>query len=654
MTFAPLWTKSAFSFLEAASDPAELVFEARRLGLASLALTDRDGVPGIVQAHVAAKEAGLRLIVGSEVTVAGGATIVLLARRREGYANLCRLVTKGRLRSEKGRSEVAWDEVCAHADGLVALWHGADEDALPRLKDAFGDALFAMAARHRRAEEIRKEARLRAAAKRFELPVVAANETLYHAPSRRDLLDVLACIRHGATLETAGRRLKSNDLHALHAPSAFARLFEDDPAAVRRTVEIAESCKFSMSDLSYRYPSEPRPDGTTSSQWLRRLVADGAVLRHPLGVPENVRAQALRELDVIDALGYPGYFLTMHEIVRFCRERNILCQGRGSAANSVVCWCLGITAVDPTKIDLLFERFLSMERAEPPDIDLDIEHARREEVIQHVYAKYGRDRAAMVANVVRYRPRSAMRDVGRALGLQETTLDRVANLVSHHDRVDAAGVRALRQAGFDPEAPIHRVLLRLVEEIQGLPRHLSIHPGGFLLGEGPVHDLVPVENATMEGRTVIQWDKDDVEALGLFKVDLLGLGALTHLHKCFDLVKRTRGVDLSLATIPPDDAPTYEMIRRADTIGVFQIESRAQMAMLPRLKPETFYDLVVEVAIVRPGPISGGMVHPYLRRRAKEEKDSPPFGKQFSEVSEAARRVRSRVDVRGLRLSAPA
>ncbi len=622
MSYAPLWCKSAYSFLEGASDPAELVEEARRLGLAALALTDRDGVPGIVQAHVAAKETGLRLVVGSEVTVADGATIVLLAADRAGYANLCRLVTTGRLRSEKGRSEVAWDEICAHAPGLVALWRGPGEEALPRLKDAFGAALFALAARHCRAEEVRGEARLRAAAARFALPVVAANEVLYHARERRDLQDVMTCIRHGTTLATAGRRLKPNDGHALHAPDAFARLFADDTDAVRRTLEIAERCVFSMSDLRYRYPSEDLPDGTTSSQRLRRLALDPDGIRGE--VPATQRAQIEKELAVIDQLDYPGYFLTMHDLVRFCRSRDILCQGRGSAANSVVCWRLGITAVDPAKIDLLFERFLSLERAEPPDIDLDIEHARREEVIQHVYAKYGRDRAAMVANVVRYRPRSALRDVGRALGIPETDLDRVVKLVSRRDCDEELGRRAFAEAGISRPAPAHRHLLRLAGGLLGKPRHLSIHPGGFLLGRDPVHDLVPVENATMEGRTVIQWDKDDVEALGLFKVDLLGLGALTHVHKCFDLLRETRGVDLSLATIPPDDPATYAMIQKADTLGVFQIESRAQMAMLPRLKPENYYDLVVEVAIVRPGPISGGMVHPYLRRRAGEEKVEYP------------------------------
>ncbi len=619
-TYLPLWTKSTYAFLEGASSPAEYVDEARRLGLPAIALTDRDGVHGAPSFHLAAREAGVTAIHGSEVTVTGGATIVLLAETREGWANLCRLVTKGRLRCEKGRSEVTWDEVCAHAKHVVTLWHGPGEEALPSLKDAFGGALFALAARHRRADEVRAEEKLRTAAARFAIPVVAANEVLYHSPARRDLQDVLTCIRHGVTLATAGRRLRPNDGHALLPPFAFAELFADDPAAIRRTLEIAERCTFSMSDLRYRYPSERLPDGTTSSQWLRTLAFQGAARIYG-AVPDDVRDQLEKELDVIDRLDYPGYFLTMHEIVRFCRERGILCQGRGSAANSAVCWTLGITAVDPVRMGLLFERFLSMERAEPPDIDLDIEHARREEVIQHVYAKYGRDRAAMVANVIRYRPKSAVRDVGKALGLTETSLDRLARTMSHYE---APSAESLAQAGLDPAAPAHRHLLRLAGEILDVPRHLSIHPGGFLLGHEPVHDLVPVENATMEDRTVIQWDKDDVEALGLFKVDLLGLGALTHIHKCLDLVRSARGVDLTLATIPSEDPETYALIQRADTVGVFQIESRAQMAMLPRLRPATFYDLVIEVAIVRPGPISGGMVHPYLRRRTGEERVEYP------------------------------
>ena len=401
----------------------------------------------------------------------------------------------------------------------------------------------------------------------------------------------------------------------------MAQLFADEPALLERTREVASRCTFALSEIRYRYPAEKLPDGKTSSAWLRELTLRGARERFggAGGVPPALREQIDRELALIDELDYGGYFLTMWEIVRYCRQEGILCQGRGSAANSVVCYCLGITAVDPTRVELLFERFLSRERHEPPDIDLDIMHERREEVIQHVYAKYGRDRAAMVANVVRYRARSAVREVGKALGLSETAVDRLARMLSHHGPLDAAG---FAHAGLDPASPVHGHLVRLCDEIQDFPRHLSIHPGGFLLGHEPVHDLVPIENATMPGRTVIQWDKHDLEDLGLFKVDLLGLGALTQLDLGFDLIERHYDRRLSLARIPPDDPDTYDMICRSDTVGVFQIESRAQMAMLPRLRPRHYYDLVIEVSIVRPGPITGGMVHPTCEGAAARSRSS--------------------------------
>jgi error-prone DNA polymerase len=603
-----LWVKSNFSFLEGASHPDELVEEAHRLGIRALALTDRDGVYGIVRAHEKAKELGVHLVIGAQVTVGAG-ILVLLAVDRAGYANLCRLLTAGRRRSPKGESSVTLEEVCAHAPGLVALWR---DDLDPgALKEAFGDRLYALVARHRRAEEGEAEARLRERAARFGLPAVAANEVLYHTPARRPLQDVLTCIRHGVTLHEAGRRLRPNAEHALLTPHAFGGLFHDDPGAVARAAEVAARCTFSLGELRYRYPLEKLPDGTSASAWLRHLTLEGARGRYGR-VPDDVAAQLDKELVLIDELDYGGYFLTMWEIVQFCRRSGILCQGRGSAANSAVCYCLGITAIDPVRMGLLFERFLSRERAEPPDIDLDIEHERREEVIQHVYAKYGREHAAMVANVISYRARSAVREVGKALGVSETELDRLAKLMLHYDGLDEAGVALV---GIS-DAGGH--LLRLANEIIGFPRHLSIHPGGFLLGHEPVSTLVPIENATMPERTVIQWDKNDVEALGLFKVDLLGLGALTHLHRCFDLLAR-RGVELSMERIPADDPATFAAIQRADTVGVFQIESRAQMSMLPRLKPRTYYDLVIEVSIVRPGPITGGMVHPYLRRRNGEE-----------------------------------
>ena len=649
--YVPLWCKSNFSFLEGASHPDELVETAHAMGLPALAVTDRDGVYGLVRAHLEARRWGTKLILGSELTVADGTRLVLLAQSRRGYANLSRLISAGRLRSPKGQCAVEWNEICAFGgtDGdLIALW-GGDRSALVttplpgeggmsadelhfgigpgtggidrlvgNLKEAFGDRLYAMLTRHRRTGETRQEVRLRARATHFGLPLVAAVEVLYHTPARRPLQDVLTCIREGVMLRTAGRRIKPNAEHGLKSTHAFAALFADDPGAVVRTLEIADRCDFGLDGLRYRYPSERLPDGTTSAEWLRQITYEGARNRYrdERGVPDDARAQIELELELITRLDYCGYFLTMWEIVQFCRKNGILCQGRGSAANSTVCYCLGVTAIDPVRLGLLFERFLSEERAEPPDIDLDIEHNRREEVIQHVYAKYGRTHAAMVANVIRYRTRSAIRDVGKALGMPETSLDRLAKTLSHYDELDAA---QFDQAGFSLDVETHGQLLALANEVQSFPRHLSIHPGGFLLGHEPVHDIVPVENATMENRTVIQWDKDDIEALGLFKVDLLGLGALHHLELTFELLRRHRGVDLSMATISPADEKTFDMICVGDTVGVFQIESRAQMAMLPRLRPRTFYDLVIEVSIVRPGPITGGMVHPYLRRRNGEE-----------------------------------
>ncbi|MCW5808684.1 MAG: error-prone DNA polymerase [Deltaproteobacteria bacterium] len=708
MSYAPLWCKSSFSFLEGASHPEELVEEAHRMGIGTVALTDRDGVYGMVRGFVKARELGVKLVAGVQVTVAapgsalvsspvtvarglhhdddhepagrgpgwgadtddlppsvpvtgrrgrtkravprqvaldlagggddaqiaqrGSSTVVLLAMDRGGWANLTRLVTAGRRRCDKGESLVTWPEVCARAGGLVALWGGDGsllagvDDAPPQLvgdlRDAFGDRLYALVARHRRADDVAREARVRARAKAADLATVAGTEVLYHTRARRPLQDVLTCIRHGVTLATAGTRIRGNDEHDLRAPRAFTRLFSDDAGSVARTLDVAARCTFTLGELRYRYPSERLPDGTTSAAYLRRLTYEGAAWRYGGEIPDDVRRQLDAELALITELDYPGYFLTMHELVSYCRRRDILCQGRGSAANSAVCYCLGVTAVDPVRMGLLFERFLSRERAEPPDIDLDIEHERREEVIQHVYGVYGRDHAAMVCNIVRYRPRSAVRDVGKALGIPETALDRAAKHLSMYGLVEE---EALARAGLrEHGATAFNHLAHLADEILEFPRHISIHPGGFLLGHEPVHDIVPIENASMPGRTVIQWDKDDLEDLALFKVDLLALGALHQLHLAFDLLRAHRGIELSMATIPADDGATYDMICTADTVGTFQIESRAQMSMLPRLRPRDFYDLVVEVSLVRPGPISGGMVHPYLRRRRNLEKVEYP------------------------------
>ncbi len=557
--------------------------------------------------------------------------LLLLAQNRTGYGNLCRLLTKGHANNknqggDKGMAHTELNEVLQHNEGLIALC--TDPTLLRHLKDTFSDRLYGLYTRHLTPnDEHRLEHRIRRECKQLNIPTVANTQVLYHHAGRRRLQDVLTCIRLGTTLNQAGTQLQPNAEHDLKTHACMHARFADDLPSLHRSLEIAERCTFTLDEIHYVYPGEKRPDGISESDWLRKLTLKGAQHRypkevHPQGIPQEVQQQIERELTLIQKLEYGGYFLTMYEIVQFCRRENILCQGRGSAANSVVCYCLGITAIDPIRLDLLFERFLSMERAEPPDIDLDIEHNRREEVIQWMYQRYGRRRAAMVANVVRYRTRSAVRDVGKALGIPETALDRLAKLLG--SRFANLQDDALTHAGLDPTAFVHHHMLDLVGQLKTFPRHLSIHPGGFLLGHEPVDTLVPVEPATMENRTVIQWDKYAVEDLGLFKVDLLGLGALTQLHMGFDLLKQHKDIELNMATLPQEDKATYDMISRGETVGVFQIESRAQMTMLPRLKPQTFYDLVVEVALVRPGPIQGNMVHPYLKRRNGEEPEDYP------------------------------
>ena len=633
--WVPLWCKSHYSFREGASSPEELVGRAAERGFRALALTDRVGLYGMVRAHVAAKAAGLKLLHGAElamlpssaasrevplgpapIAASEAARVVVLARNARGYAGLCRVLTAAHARGDKGEAWTHPEDLDALAGDAFVL--ATSTEGLARLRPVMPrESLRALVARQRAPGEAPAERALRALAADAGVDCVAGREVLYHQRARRPLQDVLTCVRHGVPLTAAGRLLRPNDEHDLLDPGAFRSLFEDDPRAVARTAEIADACDFDLGALRYVYPSERLPAGESEESWLRHLAFRGAARRYPEGLPDDVRAQLERELAVIEDLAYGGYFLTMHEIVEHCAAEGILAQGRGSAANSAVCFCLGITAIDPVRMDLLFERFLSRERAEPPDIDLDIEHERREEVIQHVYARYGRRHSAMVANAIRYRPRSAVREVGKVLGLTATDLDGLARLVRHRD--DALDASVLRDAGLDPAAPVHRHLLRLSGMLLDTPRHLGIHPGGFLLGHLPVDELVPVEPATMEGRTVIQWDKYDVEALGLFKVDLLGLGALTCIRKAFGLIEEAGGPALSIATVPQEDPETYAMCSRGDTVGVFQIESRAQMAMLPRMKPRTFYDLVIEVAIVRPGPIQGDMVHPYLRRRHGEE-----------------------------------
>lgn len=626
--YVPLYVKSNHSFLEGASHPEELVERAHALGLSALALVDRDGVYGAVKAHVKAKELGIKLVVGAEISFVSDVereperahSLVMLAKNRKGYAALCHLISRGRERCKKGSSLVSLDEVCEAAGDLVVLCSAPQ--FLSSLKSAYGAALYALCMRHLTVDEIERERLLCERARHLGIPVVGATQVLYHDASRRPLQDVVTCIRHGCSLREAGTRICENAEHDLKSSAIMQQRFADHPEFLARSLQIADLCQFNYDELRYRYPGEALPTGKSESSHLRDLTFEGAAKRYPEGVPERIRIQVESELSLIAELDYGGYFLTMYELVQFCLRESILCQGRGSAANSAVCFCLGITSVDPTKMDLLFERFLSRERAEPPDIDLDIEHDRREEVIQWMYRRYGRRHAAMVANLVRYRPRSAVRDVGKVLGIPETELDGIARLLGHYS--DTIDPHTLVEAGLDTHSPLLLHLLALSQEIQEFPRHLSVHPGGFLLGHEPVDSIVPIEPATMEGRTVIQWDKYDIESLGLFKVDLLGLGALTAIHHCFDLLSRHKQLDLDMARVPKEDELTYDMICKADTVGVFQIESRAQMSMLPRLLPREFYDLVIEVAIVRPGPIQGDMVHPYLLRRTNEEKVEYP------------------------------
>ena len=640
--YAELEVTTNYTFLTGGSHPEELVRQAAALGIRAVAIADTNSLAGIVRAHVAAKETGIQLVVGCRLVLADpcGLEVLVYPTDRAAYARLCTLLTVGKRRAEKGQCRLTLHDVAAHADGLLAVAVPRDRpgesyaDDLGALRDIFGmDRLWL---RVRRAFDPHDEARIASLsllAKAARVPLAATNAVLYHVPQRRPLQDVLTCIRHGTTIDRAGYALEANGERHLKAPDEMARLFAEYPGAVAQSVEIARRCAgFSLDQLRYQYPREVTPLGTTPMEHLRRLTAQGARDRYPAGVPAKVAAALDHELRLIDELNYAPYFLTVHDLVRFARtgeERPgdapalgwpgpILCQGRGAAANSAVCYCLGVTSVDPDRADLLVERFMSKERNEPPDIDIDFEHERREEVIQYVYRTYGRERAALTAEVISYRGRSAVRDVGKAMGLSLDSVDKLARTLDWWDggTVDPA---RLREIGFNPEDRTLKLVLHLSRELLGFPRHLSQHVGGFVITDTPLRGLVPIENAAMADRTVIEWDKDDIDAMGMLKVDCLGLGMLTCIRKAMVLAQPRCDVPLTLATVPAEDPLVYDMICEADTLGVFQIESRAQMAMLPRLKPRRFYDLVIEVAIVRPGPIQGKMVHPYLRRRNGEE-----------------------------------
>ncbi len=622
--YAELHVTSNYSFLRGASHVEELLLQAKALGLPALGLTDRNTLAGIVRAHQRAAEVGMRLVVGCRLDLADGVSVLAYPTDRAAYSRLCRLLTLGKARAGKGACDLAWDDLAAHAAGLLAvlLPDQPDDPALPArlaaLRDAFGDrAYLALTPRRRPGEAVRLR-RLADLARAARIPTVATGDVLYHVPQRRILQDVLTCIREGCTIDAAGfRRERHADRH-LQSPAEMARRFAAHPDAVARTLEIVARCPFSLAELRYQYPDEIEDKTLTPQQTLERLVWESAPARYPDGIPDEVAVQLRHELRLIAELAYAPYFLTVHSIVRFARTRGILCQGRGSAANSAVCYVLAITAIDPVRAGLLFERFVSAARKEPPDIDVDFEHERREEVIQWVYDRYGRDRAALCATVIRYRARGAVREVGKVMGLTEDVTAALASQVWgwSEDGVEEAHAAELNLNLDDRRL---RLTLALARELIGFPRHLSQHPGGFVLTRDRLDELVPIEPAAMQDRQVIEWDKDDIDALSFMKVDVLGLGMLGCLRRAFDLLDEHRGQRLDLAAIPAEDAATFAMIRRADTLGVFQIESRAQMAMLPRMAPRTFYDLVIEVAIVRPGPIQGDMVHPYLRRRAGKE-----------------------------------
>ena len=627
--YVPLWCKSNYSFLEGASNPEQHVKRASKLGLKSIALTDRNGIYGIVKAYQAALECNIQLIIGSELSVReqDGTvfSIVLLVQNHQGYSNLCTLISRGQMRCDKGKSEVTVNECCQYSEGLYALWLPQTTAILCKssiitnleiMREAYGERLFIMISRHLEPQEPLLEIYARKYAHRFGIATVATLEILYHSSKQRPVQDILNCIRNKRSLSSCEKLLRPNARHQLLGADDFWSVFSDDHLSVEASVRIAYDCRFELSEIHYAYPEERQFQQESVDQQLHDLTWSGAFKRYEKKIPQAIDKQIKKELRLIRELGYSSYFLTMHRIVKWCHQQNILCQGRGSSANSIVCYCLRITHIDPANMDLLFERFLSRERNEPPDIDLDIEHKRREEVIQHVYATYGRDHAAMVAVVVRYRIRSAVRDVGMALDIPELELQRLAKQLDSYSTLTH---QQLVNAGLDPTLHTYRLLIKLSNAIIDFPRHLSVHPGGFVFTIGSIYEMVPVENATMADRTVIQWEKDDLEIMRIFKVDLLGLGALSQLHQCFDMIAKHRGINLDLYSIPKDDAQVFEMLCKADTVGVFQIESRAQMSMLPRLKPQRWYDLVVQIAIVRPGPISGGMVHPYLQRRQGKE-----------------------------------
>jgi error-prone DNA polymerase len=638
--YAELHCVSNFTFLRGASDPRELVRQAHALGYSAIAITDECSLAGIVRAYEASRETGLPLIVGSEFRLDDGNVLTVLVTSPESYTELCGLITLARRRSKKGRYALDYGDIAAAIRNGLLIWsppwtpRGASAP-LPEtavwMREHFKDRAWIAWERTLHPQDRNRFAALYELAEKIGLPLTAAGDVHMHVRERGSLQQVVTCIRNGCSVQTAGQHLHPNHERHLRPLHRLKRLYPPD--LLQQSLVIAERCRFRLNQLRYEYPHELAPAGMTAIEHLKNLTEAGIRRRWPDGCPDHVRALIDKEYGLIEELGYEHFFLTVEDIVREARRLEILCQGRGSAANSAVCFALGVTEVDPARLNMLFERFVSKERNEPPDIDIDFEHQRREQIIQYIYNKYGRERAAIAATVITYRKRSAIRDVGKALGFTLEQVDALAKSLTWWDDLGRLQDN-LRTMGFDMAGELIRHFVSLVDEIVGFPRHLSQHVGGFVISHHPLHTLVPVENASMPDRTIIQWDKDDLDTMGLLKVDVLALGMLSAVRRACQLVSQFRGMPFSFGGIPPEDAKTYDMIGRAETVGVFQVESRAQMSMLPRLKPRCFYDLVIEVAIIRPGPIQGGMVHPYLRRRQGLEQVEYP--------SEALRKVLER------------
>jgi error-prone DNA polymerase len=629
-SYAELQTTSNFSFLTGASHPEELVRRASELKHKAIAITDHNTLAGVVRAHLAAQETGIQLIVGARLNFTDSTSLLCLPTNHQAYSRLTRLITLGRRRAPKGHCYLSLTDFLEAQEDQIAITLTPNEinqklspTFLSQLLEAMDDRCYLAIQNLLQGGDKKRISALTEMASKFGVKTVVTNDVHYHEPARRKLQDTLTAIRNRCKVDNAGYQLFTNAERHLKSASEMAALFPHHAEATSRTVEIAARCSFSLEQLSYEYPDDEAPTDITPQKYLTQLTWKGATWRYPDGIPNKVRNQIVHELRLIDELSYANYFLTVHDIVQYARRQGILCQGRGSAANSSVCYCLGITAVDPTHIDLLFERFISAERGEPPDIDVDFEHERREEVIQYIYQKYGRERAGLAATVIHYRGRSAMREVARAMGLSRDVEDALSS-AAVIKRLSKRADFSLTEIGLDQKDPRVIRTLKLAKEISGFPRHLSQHVGGFVITRKRLDDLVPIANAAMDGRTTIEWDKNDLDTLGFLKIDVLGLGMLSCIRKAFGLLQMHHQRAIDLATVPSEDPEVYNMLSQADSVGVFQVESRAQMTMLPRLKPRTFYDLVIEVAIVRPGPIQGDMVHPYLRRRNGEEKVTFP------------------------------